>query len=45
MIPKDEYDTYVNYRTVSSGSIALSGSDLVDIGDNYMNVNLAYGSG
>lgn len=45
VIPKDEYDTYVNYRTGSGGSIALSGSSLVDIGDYYMNSALANGSG
>lgn len=46
VIPKDEYATYVNYRTSSSGSIALSGSDLTDLGGNYyMNTALAYGSG
>lgn len=45
IIPKDEYLTYLDYRTNSTGSIAMSGSELVDIGDNYMNVNLAYGSG
>lgn len=46
IVPKDEYATYLNYRTSSSGSIALSGSDLTDLDSNYyMNTALAYGSG
>ena len=45
IIPKDEYDTYLEYRTNQSGSIAITGTGLVDIGDFYMNANLAYGSG
>ncbi len=44
IIPKDEYATYTDYRTNQSGSIAISGSLLVDIGDFYMNKNLAFGS-
>lgn len=45
IIPKDEYSTYLDYRTNQTGSIAISGSGLVDIGDYYMNSALAYGSG
>lgn len=45
IIPKDEYSTYLNYRTNSTGSIAIAGTGLVDIGDFYMNSALAYNSG
>lgn len=45
MVPKDEYSTYVDYRTNQSGSIALPLSNLVDIGNFYMNSALATGSG
>ncbi len=45
IIPKDEYSTYLDYRSNQSGSIAITGTGLVDIGDFYMNSALAYGSG
>lgn len=45
IIPKDEYSTYLDYRSNQSGSIAITGSGLVDLGDVYMNSALAYGSG
>ncbi|MBP9779822.1 DUF1800 family protein, partial [Candidatus Gracilibacteria bacterium] len=45
IIPKDEYNTYLDYRTNQSGSIAITGNGLVDIGNFYMNSALAYGSG
>ena len=45
IIPKDEYSTYLDYRTNSSGSIAIQSNNLVDIGNFYMNNSLAYGSG
>ncbi len=45
IIPKDEYSTYLDYRTNQTGSIAITGTGLVDIGDFYMNSALAYGSG
>jgi uncharacterized protein YgiM (DUF1202 family) len=45
IIPKDEYDIYRDYRTNSSGSIAITGTGLVDIGDFYMNSALAYSTG
>ncbi|GAB0174409.1 MAG: hypothetical protein HHAS10_02880 [Candidatus Altimarinota bacterium] len=44
IIPKDEYSTYLDYRSNSSGSIAISGTGLVDIGNFYMNSALAYGN-
>lgn len=45
VMSKDEYSTYLDYRTNQTGSIAITGSGLVDIGDFYMNSALAYGSG
>lgn len=45
IIPKDEYSTYLDYRTNQTGSIAITGTGLVDIGDFYMNSALAFGSG
>jgi uncharacterized protein (DUF1501 family) len=45
IIPKDEYSTYLDYRTNQSWSIAITGNWLVDIGNFYMNSALAYGSG
>lgn len=44
IIPKDEYSTYLDYRSNQSGSIAITGTGLVDIGDFYMNSALAYSS-
>jgi uncharacterized protein (DUF1501 family) len=44
LVPKDEYDTYLEYRTTSSGSIAITGSSMTDIGDYYMNNALAFGN-
>ncbi len=45
IISKDEYNTYLDYRSNQSGSIAITGTGLVDIGNFYMNSALAYGSG
>ncbi len=45
IIPKDEYSTYLDYRSNQTGSIAITGTGLVDIGDFYMNSALAFGSG
>ena len=45
IIPKSDYDIYKNWRTNASGTIALTGTGLVDIGDYYMNSALAYESG
>ncbi len=45
IIPKDEYSTYLDYRTNQTGSIAITGTGLVDIGNFYMNSALAYSSG
>jgi uncharacterized protein (DUF1501 family) len=44
IIPKDEYSTYLDYRSNQSGSIAITGTGLVDIGDFYMNSALAFSS-
>lgn len=45
IIPKDEYNTYLDYRTNQSGSIAITWNWLVDIWNFYMNSALAYWSG
>lgn len=45
IIPKDDYNIYKNWRTNASGTIAITGTGLVDIGDYYMNSALAYESG
>lgn len=45
IIPKDDYTIYRGWRTNASGTIAITGTGLVDIGDYYMNSALAYGSG
>ncbi len=45
VIPKAEYQDYINKRTNTGGTIVIDQSHVTDIGDFYMNSAIATGSG